>query len=140
LFNVDFIFDGNDFWPLEINPRYSASVEVMERGREVQAVGLHVAACQTGQVRWLARSNPDCFGKAVVYAERDCRVSPVLEMVAGELNDPRRWPAMADLPRTGEEIRAGQPVVTVFGRGETLERVEAELRQRVATVKQMLGC
>jgi predicted ATP-grasp superfamily ATP-dependent carboligase len=75
-----------------------------------------------------------------VYAERDCRVSPVLEMVAGELNDPRRWPAMADLPQTGQEIRAGQPVVTVFGSGETLERVEAELRQRVATVKQMLGC
>jgi len=35
---------------------------------------------------------------------------------------------------------SGQPVVTVFGSGETLERVEAELRQRVATVKQMLGC
>jgi predicted ATP-grasp superfamily ATP-dependent carboligase len=142
LFNVDFVFDGNDFWLLEVNPRYSASVEVLERGREVQAVGLHVAACGGGTVKWLARNNPDCFGKAVVYAERDCRVMPVLEMVAGELNDPRAWPAMADLPRTGEEICAGQPVVTVFagGEGKSIEEVDGELRQRVKTAKQMVGC
>jgi predicted ATP-grasp superfamily ATP-dependent carboligase len=75
-----------------------------------------------------------------VYAERDCRVPPVLEMVAGELNDPRGWPAMADLPRTGEVIRAGQPVVTVFASGKTVDGVEAELRQRVETAKRMLSC
>jgi predicted ATP-grasp superfamily ATP-dependent carboligase len=140
LFNVDFVRNDGGLWPTEVNPRYSASVEVLERGLEVQAVGLHVAACHQGTVRWLARNNPECFGKAVVYAERDCRVSPVLEIVTGELNDPRAWPAMADLPRTGEEIRAGQPVVTVFIAGESAERVETELRQRVATVKQMVGC
>jgi len=140
LFNVDLVRNDAGLWPVEVNPRYSASVEVLERGLEVQAVGLHVAACQQGTVRWLARDNPECFGKAVVYAARDCRVSPVLEMVAGELNDPRGWPAMADLPRTGEEIRTGQPVLTVFAGGATMERVETELRQRVATVKQMVGC
>jgi predicted ATP-grasp superfamily ATP-dependent carboligase len=138
LFNFDFMRNDAGLWPVEINPRYSASVEILERGLEVKAVELHVAACGGGVVKWLARNNPDCFGKAVVYAERDCRVSPVLEMVAGELNDPRSWPAMADLPRTGDEIRAGQPVVTVFAAGESAERVEAELRHRVTTVKQML--
>jgi predicted ATP-grasp superfamily ATP-dependent carboligase len=140
LFNVDLVRNAEGLWPLEINPRYSASVEVLERPLEVQAVGLHVAACKHGTVQWLSRNNPECFGKAVVYAQRDCRVAPVLEMVAGELNDPGAWPAMADLPRTGEQIRAGQPVVTVFAGGTSVERVEAELRQRVETVKRMVDC
>jgi predicted ATP-grasp superfamily ATP-dependent carboligase len=140
LFNVDFVLNDDGLRPVEVNPRYSASVEVLERGLEIKAVDLHMGACGSGTVKWLARNNPDCFGKAVVYAERDCRVSQVLQMVAGEVNDPRAWPAMADLPRTGEEIRAGQPVVTVFAAGNTAEQVEAELRQRVKTVKQMVGC
>lgn len=139
LFNVDLVRNQDGLWLVEINPRYSASVEVLERALEVQAVKLHIAACEAGTVSWMARNNPECFGKAIVYAQRDVRVTPVLEMVAGELNDPRAWPAMADLPRTGEEIRAGQPVVTVFAGGPSIERVETELRLRVETVKRMLG-
>ncbi len=38
LFGVDAILDGHTVWPIEVNPRYPASVEVLERALGIQAM------------------------------------------------------------------------------------------------------
>src|SRR5262249_16815225 len=43
LFGVDCVLRGNVPWPVEVNPRYTASVEVLEHGGNVPAMALHRA-------------------------------------------------------------------------------------------------
>jgi predicted ATP-grasp superfamily ATP-dependent carboligase len=41
LFGLDAIRRGDEIWPLELNPRYTASVEILERSLGTSAVRLH---------------------------------------------------------------------------------------------------
>jgi predicted ATP-grasp superfamily ATP-dependent carboligase len=50
LVGVDFLLSGQTVWPVEVNPRYTASVEVLERSLGIAAIGWHVEACRTGMV------------------------------------------------------------------------------------------
>src|SRR5690606_21045188 len=47
-FGVDFILDADEetVWPVEINPRYTASMEVLERAHDQLIVAQHIAACR----------------------------------------------------------------------------------------------
>ena len=45
LFGVDFMLNGDDVWTLEANPRYTASVEIVERITGVSAIAKHATAC-----------------------------------------------------------------------------------------------
>lgn len=139
LFNVDLIRNEHGLWALEINPRYSASVEILERAWNGPAVQLHVDACQ-GQLPGplIPASNARLFGKAVVYARQDGIVPKTLEHIANEWNVDPSCPGLADLPHTGESIHAGQPVVTVFAEGASVEQVEQEIRRRAALVQKAL--
>jgi len=46
LFGVDAILTPREVWPVDVNPRYTASIEVLERALGVLAVQRHVAACR----------------------------------------------------------------------------------------------
>lgn len=77
LFGVDAIVENEIVWPVEVNPRYTASIEVLERALGFHAVGMHVDACRharlpaadagpvtTGARRGRATSNPPSYGPA----------------------------------------------------------------------------
>ncbi|HKD38075.1 MAG TPA: ATP-grasp domain-containing protein, partial [Pirellulales bacterium] len=44
LFGLDVIIRDGEIWPIELNPRYTASTEIVERSRGLSAVRLHVNA------------------------------------------------------------------------------------------------
>jgi len=140
LFNVDFVRTTRELWPVEVNPRYSASVEVLERVLDVCFIGLHVQACETGTLP-AARPRPlsRVAGKAIVYARTNGFVPRALDELVGEWNRPAQWSGLADLPQVGEALRAGQPVVTVLAEGGSLDEVEHELRRRSSYVLKLLG-
>jgi predicted ATP-grasp superfamily ATP-dependent carboligase len=48
LVGVDFLLSGQTVWPIEVNPRYTASVEVLERSLGIAAISWHVDACRDG--------------------------------------------------------------------------------------------
>ncbi len=140
LFNVDFVRNDAGLWPIEVNPRYSASVEIIERTSETPLIELHAQACESGRLP--AAESPAAggsAGKAVVYAERDGIVPSELDDLVGQWNRDSRRPGLADLPRIGEALRKHQPVVTVFAQGDSLEEVEKELRSRVWAVQRLLA-
>jgi predicted ATP-grasp superfamily ATP-dependent carboligase len=109
---IDFVArDGVPFF-LEVNPRWSSSVELAERGFGLPCFSIHADACAQGRMpsfdcaAALARSA--AFGKAIVYARHD-----------GDVGDTARWlddPDVRDVPRTGQYIRSGQPICSVFAR------------------------
>jgi predicted ATP-grasp superfamily ATP-dependent carboligase len=140
LFNIDFVRANDTLWVIEVNPRYSASIEVLERVMGVESIRLHVVACQRGEINPCHIQTPQGFaGKAIVYARSNAIVTLSLEELIKKWNRPGQPAGIADLPRVGDKIEASQPVVTVFAEADTAKIVEAELRRRVAEVQRALG-
>ena len=129
LFGLDLILEEGTAWPIELNPRYSASVEVLEwsLGRSLLAEHLRAAGSEVPtQGREVV---PARFAaKAVVFAGRtfcwpsDEPVGPF---------DPARFPEVADVPRSGTEFRPGDPVLTAFARGDSPTECRRELAERI---------
>jgi predicted ATP-grasp superfamily ATP-dependent carboligase len=133
LFGIDAILHEGRVWPVEVNPRYCASVEVLERAHGKSYMQDHIDACQGGSLP--SQPNIDAgavHGKAIVYASGVLRVP---QLIIRESTTP----PLADVPQPETQIAPGQPVVTVFGEGRTEQEVEEMLRRRVQRVRQLLS-
>jgi predicted ATP-grasp superfamily ATP-dependent carboligase len=143
LFGIDFILRDDVPWPVEVNPRYTASVEVLELATARALVRDHVRAVEAGtsdgpeRVAELdspgspaspARPAGPFVGKAVVYAEGAGRF-PALGVADRLLvtADAGWQTAIADVPARDTAFQAGDPVLTVFATGATVEACEARL-------------
>jgi predicted ATP-grasp superfamily ATP-dependent carboligase len=139
LFNVDLIVGQHELWVLEVNPRYSASVEILERASNTSFVALHADACCEQR---LPERQPSyggrIFGKAIVYAEGNGIVPTRFDAVCEGWSDFQPGSGMADIPHEGEALVHGQPVVTVFAAGPSCNAVEGLLHQRVSGVRAVL--
>lgn len=138
-FGVDGMVVGSEFWTVEVNPRYTASAEILERGLDMNAVDLHLRACLKKE---LPGETPQpagvLHGKAVLFAPRRMVVQP--EFTARALDEAASdpWPMLADIPPPHTEIPRGAPVLTVFARGNSPQRVHALLDQRLRTLTREL--
>jgi uncharacterized protein len=133
LFGVDAIVAYGEIWPVEVNPRYTASVEILERALGVRSVALHSAACG-GDIPSLPPSvqpendRPACCGKAILFAARATAVAPEFGNWCNRQNQGKIWPALADIPAGGTSVRAGQPMATVLADGPDEAAVLIELK------------
>ncbi|MFO0879527.1 MAG: ATP-grasp domain-containing protein [Gemmataceae bacterium] len=141
LFGVDGILRDGDFWPVEVNPRYPASVEVLEHALGVQALALHRVSCEEGRLMEVeVRPAAEMVGKAILFARRGLRFpgqGPWEDDAYG-----RRaidaLPAFADIPAEGEGIEAGHPVLTFFVRGADAEACRTALERGAASIETAL--
>jgi predicted ATP-grasp superfamily ATP-dependent carboligase len=139
LFGVDALVVGDSVRPVEINPRYPASAEVLERTLGVATIACHVEACRDGRLPQSAPPVPRCVaGKAIVFARADVRVPEALCEWADTQNS-GTWPAVADIPDSGHRVAAGVPILTVLAEGVDEPAVEIALRQRAAEVESLLA-
>ena len=127
---IDFIIRDGVPYPIEINPRWSSSMELVERAYGVSVFGVHMAACVDGVLPSFdlgrARAGSPACGKAIVFAREDTIVG-----------DTRGWlddSTMRDVPRAGELIAAGQPICTVFAERTDADECRAALMQRAGGV------
>jgi uncharacterized protein len=111
---VDFVARSGVPYPVEVNPRYTASMELVELLYGLSVFQTHARACAGELPAFdLARARAErrgAIGKAVVYARRDT-----------VLGDTRPWledPTVRDVPHPGERIPRGGPICTVFARAE----------------------
>src|SRR5262249_25131981 len=65
----DFILRNDRAVVLEVNPRYCASMELVERASGASVFGLHLRACQ-GHLPDRVEEPSGVWGKAIVYATR----------------------------------------------------------------------
>jgi predicted ATP-grasp superfamily ATP-dependent carboligase len=149
LFGVDAILNEQSVWPVEINPRYTASVEVLERasalrtsGRRPQrlkSVEWHEAACLFRQLPApLGQSDEITSGKLIYYAPHDVTFSSAAARWAAQRNITLTLPAVADIPAAGTLIRRDHPVLTLLADGPTASSVCAELSRAVEALDAML--
>lgn len=121
----DFVLRGNRPVVLEVNPRYCASMELVERAAGTSVFSLHLAACR-GELPARVDETADVWGKAIVYATRTVAAPDTTEWLAR---------GVRDVPHPGEVIRAGQPICTVIASGSTRPACEAGLRSETARIR-----
>ena len=98
LFGVDFVWDGERAWTIEVNPRPTASLEAIEAAYGVGVFDAHLRGC-AGELPQVEPARGGAAGKAVLFATEDVIVG-----------DSERWLArgVRDVPHPGERIAAGQ--------------------------------
>ncbi len=140
LFGVDAIVNADGVWPVEVNPRYTASLEVLERALSLAAIALHLDACQSDLLPNEAafQTRKATYGKAIIYADRRLRVACDWTMRV-EPTDGDPWPPVADIPEPGTVFEPGWPIVTVLAAGSDTEAARRLLYERVAQLQAECG-
>lgn len=124
---LDFVLRGDEAFVLELNPRFSASMELIVRAGVRELFALHVEACAGGLPARLPQLASGVQGKAVLWAEQ-----------ALEMPDTRGWLArddVRDVPFPGERIPSGTPICTVLAHAADLGACHAALVERAASVR-----
>jgi uncharacterized protein len=133
-FGVDFILRDDRPWPVEVNPRYVASIEVLELAMGRSLMAEHLRACGVSlplraTPTWSTTSSSaqPVVGKAILYARKSMVVPdiPVDDIVR---RDTFAIPAIADVPWPGTLIETGEPVMTMLTSGPDVATCEARLQ------------
>lgn len=123
LFGIDFILHEGQPWPVEVNPRYTASIEVLELATGLQAMTHHCSAFRvhvapSSEYSHVLQSEHGLVGKAILFAAERITFSAKVDS------------SYADIPYPGTIIEAGWPILTLFGKGSSPEQCRNELRKR----------
>jgi predicted ATP-grasp superfamily ATP-dependent carboligase len=132
LFGVDLILDGDRVTLIEVNPRYTASVDILEWSQGRSLLGLHCGLFQGAEAFTSPRPQPvaGAFGKAILRAPVDCVFNTTFSSRRFQ-QDGRRFPMLADIPNPGTPIAAGEPVLTVYARATTVGECRRRLKRRL---------
>lgn len=125
VFGIDCVVRDEMPYVVEVNPRYTASVEVLERSCAVPVLGIGVQAKPM-------RKAGEFFGKAVLYAK-----PPLIFPEDGPWED-ETIQTFADIPDRGQLIAKGRPILTIFASGPSIAACEKNLRKQAAVVDGIL--
>lgn len=134
LVGVDLVIDDRHrVHVIEVNPRPTASMELIERATGLSLAAAHLAACGfPGQPAGERRPRRGTWSKAVLFAACelpfDDGAVTALRAAAGVPHE--GWPLVSDIPSPPQTIPAGGPVCTVFAHGDSPRRSLATLRRR----------
>jgi predicted ATP-grasp superfamily ATP-dependent carboligase len=128
VFGVDLVWDGEQAWVVEVNPRPVASLETIDAAYGVRSFTAHLDAC-AGRLPAAAGVASAAAGKAIVYATEHLRVP-----------DTSGWPAreIRDVPHPGEAIAAKRPICTLVATGGSPEAVLGDLEARAEALREEL--
>jgi uncharacterized protein len=127
---IDFIARAGVPYPIEVNPRFSGSMELLERRCGMSMFEVHAAACR-GRLPAPRTPAGTVQGKAVVFARRTLRIV-----------DSSFWRLgrnLADLPQPGEWIQRDRPICTAFAEARTGASCRARLLRMAAAVYRATG-
>ncbi len=129
---LDFVWHNGHIWTIEVNPRPSASLELIDIAYGIRVFDAHVRSF-TGQLPNFeleqALANGMAAGKAILFAPHDVR-----------LGDTSGWAVQGirDIPHPGEQIKHQHPVCTILTTGVTPTVCLHKLWLKAAKVKQSL--
>lgn len=125
---LDFVLKGDEIYPLELNPRYTASMELVEMAYGINIFSTHLAACDGALPRFDLRAARDVYyGKAILFADR---------AITAPATDAWWEQGIRDIPFPGERIQADSPICTIFTGGADPEACYLELVKKAETLKQ----
>jgi predicted ATP-grasp superfamily ATP-dependent carboligase len=125
LFGVDFVWDGERAWTIEVNPRPTASLEAIEAASGVGIIDAHLRACG-GELPAVQGMRAGAAGKAVLFATEDVVVGDTVGWLER---------GVRDVPHPGERIAAGHPICTLVVVAATAQDVLDELEEQAARLR-----
>ncbi len=136
LFGVDLVVAGKQAWVVEVNPRFTASVEILERAGMFSAMKYHLDACRLNHLPEAPQyDSTKQYGKAILFAHQPLiigrRWRKRLDRFCLEGN--AMW--AADLPVAGSSIRPGQPIVTILVGAATAHGVRQRLEMAARAIR-----
>jgi predicted ATP-grasp superfamily ATP-dependent carboligase len=135
---IDLVVARSDSGPkphlVEVNPRYTASMELVEQAYGLNIFSGHLAAMEGHlpdfSLAHRLQSRHAYFGKGIIYARRTL----TMPETAGWVERGRR-----DIPFPGERIGAGHPVCTVLATGRGREECWQDLLAGAGDVRREIG-
>lgn len=130
LFGVDCVMRHGLPWTVEVNPRYTSSVEVLEYALQTAALALHRRVFDASAPLPSIQPPRGVVGKAILFAPQ-ATIFPErgpwdAALKATSADD---MPAYADVPSPGETIAAGKPILTFFTQAGTTTACLERLRE-----------
>lgn len=142
LYGIDFIVDeAGQPWLLEVNPRLTGSVEILELACGLTLLADHVA-CYDSHAAAIARefaappvsAEDERLGRAILYAPYRLRS----KIPTPTAIDWATIPSIADIPTYDSVIEPGQPVCSVYVWGVDETDVTARLLTAASQVEPLL--
>jgi predicted ATP-grasp superfamily ATP-dependent carboligase len=125
---VDFVARGGLPYAIEVNPRYTAAMELVERAYGLSLFDLHVQACRGAlpafDLAGARRGTLQAVGKAIVYARRPSGL--------GDTRSQLLDPDVRDISPPGTRFAPREPICTIFARGRDAAACFATLTRRAA--------
>ncbi len=140
-FGVDFVKSDDEIRLLEVNPRYTASMELFElASADLRLFDLHLAGCGKGCLAVPKLEYSDLmigkryvFNSSMVATQVTSRMFDRLANGAGQA-----WRSRSDIPWANDWIQPGHPVCTVWAYGDNIAEVETQLDDGVEQVHDLL--
>jgi predicted ATP-grasp superfamily ATP-dependent carboligase len=142
-FGIDYVLRDEIPWPVEINPRYTASLEIHELAHRRSLVAEHRLACEPGQENSthfpaLTSTPARIIAKAILYAPRKL-VAPDIIADENGRDDLFAIATIADIPWPGTCFQAGEPVMTLVAQGANLADCRLQMLRLVDHWSEQLG-
>lgn len=120
---IDFIIKKDDAFVIEVNPRITGAIEVVERACNVNLIDIHAKACLNNLPKPKIKKPEKFYGKKIIFAEENLnfRLKKVPEFVK-------------DVPHYNERIEARAPICTIFADGESAKKCRANLEKRAKLI------
>ena len=141
IFGVDFIPHADASYIIEVNPRYTASVEVHELTTGISAIRESQSLAFDSDRGLTPLARQSIVGKAIYYAPHRITfpASGPWDESLSHVLDVWRRPDFADIPHPGDIIEAGQPVITILTEADTESACLARLQSRAAELDRLFG-
>ena len=159
VWGIDFIVNNAGVWPVDINPRLTASAELYEssiasQSRFKSVIDLHAKAC----VETDDPSNLDGFEEVALIESKFYEAKAILfnrtsnhigitdklsdtligECDLGFFGSDRLGVTLADIPCPGQTIKPGRPLLTVRVRCGSSEETLVRLREHAERISRLL--
>ena len=151
LFGIDLVINDRGAWPVEVNPRYTGSAEVLESASGHSMIADHLAAFTATSPPGLPATRVEsdtipttgidrlpCHGKAVLFAPADLEIRDLPLSSSGRSTADPAW-HLADIPHEGASIAAGRPICSVLTSATTVGICRENLQSAAAAVYQSQG-
>ncbi len=115
VFGIDAIATACGIVPIEVNPRYTASMETLEVSLTQPILQYHVDACRGENLNVVEAEFRTC-AKLVVFADRNVIMPDSNDELLDKFTT--RNQTLADIPTPGQSISTGAPITTVLLKGD----------------------
>lgn len=128
---IDFILSRGEIYPIEVNPRFTAAMELVEMAYGLPVFDLHVKALIQNELPEFdlgknGQAASKYFAKTILFAEKDAH--------APDTNDWMKR-GVRDVPHPGEQLMRGKPICTILASADTRADCLADLINKAETIK-----